>query len=530
VIDEIYNTQYGNMYIKDAEGNRLCIYGLYSADGKTRFDAMTTQPAVGDTITVIGILGQYNDTPQMKSAWIYDPNAATEEPAAPALPTELTSITVANTIASAKEHNTYTEDKYLVEGVITEIKSNVYGNVYIEDELGNKLYIYGLWNVDGTVRFDKLNPMPKVGDTITVAGILGQYNDAAQMKNGWIVKLVAGEGTEGGETPAEPETPDAPVVGEDGVVSIPDANKICAAQEHNIFTTEKYTVTGKVTEIANTTYGNVYITDAKGNSLYLYGLYSADGSDRFDAMDPQPQVGDIITVVGSLGRYYDTYELKNGYVTSIVAGVVSDEEVVSPLDRIDIPGFNEWYDSIFNKDTSLSVTEALALADGEQVVVKGVVTSVGNKGAWDSKYNNMSVVISDGSKTLEVYRLKTHVNVGDEIIVTGTMSSYNSIRQIAQGATAEIVKSNAQEVTIAEALALADDTYVAITAIIKSIDTAWSSSYKNITVTLDDGTGTLQSYRLASAANLTVGSEITVYGVLDTYKGTRQIAAGASIY
>ena len=126
--------------------------------------------------------------------------------------------------------------------------------------------------------------------------------------------------------------------------------------------------------------------------------------------------------------------------------------------------------------------------------------------------------------------MKTHVNVGDEIIVTGTMSSYNSIRQIAQGSTAEIVKSNAQEVTIAEALALADDTYVAITATIKSIDTAWSSSYKNITVTLDDGTGTLQSYRLASAANLTVGSEITVYGVLDTYEGTRQIAAGASIY
>ena len=69
-ITEIYNEQYGNMKIKDAEGNILTVYGTWSADGNTRFDALEKKPAVGDTIKVYGIIGQYNGTPQMKNGWI----------------------------------------------------------------------------------------------------------------------------------------------------------------------------------------------------------------------------------------------------------------------------------------------------------------------------------------------------------------------------------------------------------------------------------------------------------------------------
>ena len=69
-IVEIYNTQYGNMRIKDAEGNILTIYGTYSADGSTRFDALETKPSVGDTITITGIIGKYNSDSQVKNGWI----------------------------------------------------------------------------------------------------------------------------------------------------------------------------------------------------------------------------------------------------------------------------------------------------------------------------------------------------------------------------------------------------------------------------------------------------------------------------
>ena len=46
----------------------------------------------------------------------------------------------------------------------------------------------------------------------------------------------------------------------------------------NLPSVTAYLVAGIITEVYNTTYGNLYIEDAEGNTLYIYGLYSADGS------------------------------------------------------------------------------------------------------------------------------------------------------------------------------------------------------------------------------------------------------------
>ena len=67
-VKEIQNTTHGNLVITDGT-NDLLVYGTYDATGANRFDAMTTQPQVGDTITVFGIIGMYN-APQMKNGWI----------------------------------------------------------------------------------------------------------------------------------------------------------------------------------------------------------------------------------------------------------------------------------------------------------------------------------------------------------------------------------------------------------------------------------------------------------------------------
>ena len=69
IITEVYNTQYGNIKL---EGTDFVIYGLYSADGKTRYDAMTYKPVKGDEITVYGVVGKYNTTLQMKNGWLDD--------------------------------------------------------------------------------------------------------------------------------------------------------------------------------------------------------------------------------------------------------------------------------------------------------------------------------------------------------------------------------------------------------------------------------------------------------------------------
>ena len=70
IVTNVYNTQYGNFYLKDADGNEICIYGLYSADGKTRYDAMSYKPIEGDELTVYTVLGMYNTTAQAKNAWM----------------------------------------------------------------------------------------------------------------------------------------------------------------------------------------------------------------------------------------------------------------------------------------------------------------------------------------------------------------------------------------------------------------------------------------------------------------------------
>lgn len=69
-IEVVVNTTYGNMYIKDTEGNQLYIYGTYSTDGSVRYDALEQKPVAGDEITLYGALSVFQGTIQMKSGWV----------------------------------------------------------------------------------------------------------------------------------------------------------------------------------------------------------------------------------------------------------------------------------------------------------------------------------------------------------------------------------------------------------------------------------------------------------------------------
>ena len=68
-IIDIYDTKYGNMNVKDADGNKFILYGYY-ADGK-RFDSVpdAEKPLPGDEITMYGKITNYNGSkPEMKNA------------------------------------------------------------------------------------------------------------------------------------------------------------------------------------------------------------------------------------------------------------------------------------------------------------------------------------------------------------------------------------------------------------------------------------------------------------------------------
>ena len=88
--------------------------------------------------------------------------------------------------------------------------------------------------------------------------------------------------------------------------------------------------------------------------------------------------------------------------------------------------------------TERTLTEVIALADGTAVVVTGTVVTI--DAAYNEGYNNISVHISDNDgKKLSIYRLTGNVEVGQIIRVSGTITTYGGARQIAQGATFELI-------------------------------------------------------------------------------------------
>lgn len=174
--------------------------------------------------------------------------------------------------------------------------------------------------------------------------------------------------------------------------------------------------------------------------------------------------------------------------------------------------------------TNMKLAEATAAADGTGVIVAGRVKSIDTP--WDEGHGNITVTITDGVTDLYIYRLETNVNENDYIEITGKVGSYNGAKQIVNG-TAE-VKGHYQKMTIADALAAADDSYVIVNGTVKEINTPWSDQYGNVTITITDGTNDLYVFR--TVTNVAVGDEVTLYGVMDTYNDARQIAQGSYCY
>ena len=298
-------------------------------------------------------------------------------------------------------------------------------------------------------------------------------------------------------------------------LTVAEAIALGASKEHNTYTEEKYAVTGEITEVYDTKYGNMKIKDAEGNILTVYGTYSADGETRYDALEVKPVAGDIVTVYGIIGQYNGTPQVKNGWIVAHTAGGVTPNPEPDP-----------------EPAPEGSIKAALEAAEGTEVTFSGTVSRIYYE--WDEDYGNMSAYVKDDTGEILVFRFSTKVVVGDKVNVAGKVTVYNSTNQIAQGATVEIVDGGSEtpdpeptgEVTIAEALKAADGTEVTIKATVHVVDGAWNTEFKNMNVTLKDETGTLYVYRLATQVKL--GDIVTLTGKMATYNDARQIGAGAT--
>ena len=350
VCTKISNTQYGNWYIDDGTGE-VYIYGTVDASGKYNWASFGIE--VGDEVTVQGPKTTYNGTPELvdvsvvkvnKSLIKVDSLSATEIPLEGGdliafvsckgdginvqIPDDakdwlfisaITSSSVTfhalentggdrSTTVTLKTYNgkkEYTsqmtitqkgaivaatvaefleaavgDTQFRMTGIISELyyyKENVSG-FYIRDYSGETL-VYKPEGFTGTEA--------KVGDIVTVVGKRGEYKENPQMVSGLFEEL------------------NYPVT------EISIAEFLTKDDDKGVY----YMITGTVDEIANETYGNLYLTD--GNErLYVYGCYpgyGATGDNRKGFLaDADIAVGDRLTMIGYKDTYNGTIELCGG--------------------------------------------------------------------------------------------------------------------------------------------------------------------------------------------------------------------------
>ena len=80
-------------------------------------------------------------------------------------------------------------------------------------------------------------------------------------------------------------------------------------------TNTEYQLTGKITSVANTSYGNFNLTDATG-TVYVYGLLTPEGVAQKQWATAGLKVGDIITVKGKYNVYNNSPQMKNAIYVS----------------------------------------------------------------------------------------------------------------------------------------------------------------------------------------------------------------------
>lgn len=357
-VASIVNTTYGNWYLRDETGE-IYIYGTLDAKGNTK-NFLSLGLEVGDIVTVEGPKTVYNGTVELVDVTVvkiekslvkvegYDPEDATipvdggtvavnlscktnngvsveipdeaknwlgivsvsggaepvvtfraaantggdrsatvifkttddngKEYTAEAIIYQTGSI-VAATVAEFLEAPVG-DTQYRITGVITSVANASYGNVYIRDWSG-ETYVYGI-GAKGDFEAAGL----KVGDVVTLVGKRGEYRETPQMTGAVLEDVI-------------PVTP----LSIDEFLDKEDAN--------NVY----YMLTGTITEIANPTYGNLYLED-ETNSVYVYGCYpgwGATGDNRKNLLETLGiVVGDKISIIGVKSTYNGTPQLANG--------------------------------------------------------------------------------------------------------------------------------------------------------------------------------------------------------------------------
>lgn len=201
-------------------------------------------------------------------------------------------------------------------GIICEVvKMGTSGSIQFRmsdnGQADNSLLVYYCNNL-GNEAFTDLSQL-KVGDEVTVCGKVVNYKgDTPEYNSGAYLVALNGK-TEGGNTDGGSDNPGG------SIQHISVAEFLAKADTENA-----YELTGVVSNIKNTTYGNFDLVEDNA-SIYIYGLLDFDGNAKNFASLKIAE-GDVITITGVYVDYNGTAEIKNAQIVKIEKGEGGSDE------------------------------------------------------------------------------------------------------------------------------------------------------------------------------------------------------------
>lgn len=252
-----------------------------------------------------------------------------------------------------------------------------------------------------------------------------------------------------------------------------------------------FRVTGVCTAIANTTYGNWYLTDETG-TLYIYGTLDEKGAER-NFLSLGLEVGDEVTVEGPKLTYGSTVELVNVTVININKSLIKVDSVANEVLPV---GGGEFIAYLTSKGQGVSVDIP---EDAE---------------SW------LSISSIESAGTDVVVKFKAEENTGGDRGTTIVFRTTDGEKEYSTE-TSLSQKGAIIEATIAEFLtAEVGNTQYRLTGVITQIDNA---TYGNLY--LRDFSGETYVYGIQDFQNkgLKVGDIITIVGKRAAYNGNPQV-------
>ena len=471
----LYNTEYGNFYIKDTDTDSVLVYGLNL--NATAGDKTFSQIGIGegDNVTLVGRRSSYNGTPQVGDAY-YAP----------------LKVTVAEFLSAEIDDNQLYELTGIMEGPV----NTEYGNFDITDESGS-VYVYGLTStvILGESNDKSFSTLGYVeGDTLTIVGTRGDYNGKPEVM-GPAYAVRAKGGSPAPDPDPEPELTKATV-----------AEVIAAEVSDDVW----YELTGTITDVQNTEYGNIVIEDETG-SILVYGLTKEwnGGSNDKSYSEIGLREGDIVTLGGTRDEYDGEPQVGGtAFYISHVQGEAPEILASTIEDFLAAEESEQWYQ------------------------LTGRITNL-----EDGPYGNFDLV--DETGPVYVYGLKvtadagnqtfseTGLQEGDYVTLIGKRDSYNGEPQVGGAYYAAMI------VTVEEFLAAepGDDQLYHLVGTITNLA---ASNYGNFD--LVDDSGSVYVYGLTSTPRIGMsnnqsfpelgyqdGDTVILVGVRDEYNGKPQV-------